>query len=114
MSKAYTKEEAREQFLGHVKQLVQYWESETGYTHTKDKLSGLAFSMLVLIDGRSSMPAMDIVMRPHHEDKQYHIDNGDDYFEDGTVINDDSMLHEMFYQGEGEEMYASEEDLKPI
>jgi hypothetical protein len=36
------------------------------------------------------------VFRPNDEDKQYHIDRGENWIEDGTTISD--MLHEHYYQ----------------
>lgn len=97
MSKPYTEEEAREIFLSSIRGLCSYWVG-VERRNTAEKLEGLAFSILNIFDGTSaSMPALDIVVRPHPEDKDFRISEGDDYFEDGQVIND-CYLHEHFYR----------------
>ena len=95
MSQNYTKEEMREMFMGSAKHLALYWskvENESDY----EKIMGFLHSMLCIIDGVSGgFPAsIDLVLRPHPEDKQFNIDNGDNWVEDGMCINDDIMLHE--------------------
>ena len=96
---AITKEELRDQFVSSAKHLADYWSRVEGRTD-KEKCEGVVHSMLVMIDGMSgAFPcSIDLVMRPHPDDKQYNIDNGDDYIEDGMVINDDVMLHEELYK----------------
>jgi hypothetical protein len=37
-------------------------------------------------------------MEPHPDDKQYNIDNGEQWVEDGQIINDDVMLHDLYYK----------------
>lgn len=98
MSRAITKEEAREMVLEHIRGLVQYWDTESRATTSREKLEGLAFSVLNIFDGTSSLPAFDIAVRPHPDDKAYHEAEGSNYFEDGMVINDDCHLHELFYR----------------
>jgi len=96
MSRPKTKEEIRQEFLEHIKGLVKYWD-ELPQKTTTDRLDGLAFSILSTIDGCSiSICALNIVVRPHPDDKQFNIDNGDDYYPDGLVINDDVYLHDLW------------------
>jgi len=95
MSRAYTKEEVREQFLDHIRTLVNYWDKEGG-RDSKDKLEGLAFSFLTLLDGCACLPAFDISPSPHPEDREYYQENGENWYEDNMVINDDTMMHEIF------------------
>lgn len=92
------KEEMRELFIDAVKSHVNYWSHQD--VSKEDALDGLAFGFLNIIDGMSgSFPcAIDMVMRPHSDDKQFNIDNGDDYVKNGMVINDDVMLHEAYYK----------------
>lgn len=99
MSKAKTKEELMDDFVSSAKHLADYWSRIESITD-KGKCDGVVHSILVMIDGMSgAFPcAIDLVMRPHPEDKQYNIDNDDDYIEDGMVINDDVMLHERLYK----------------
>ena len=97
MSRPYTPEEVREMFLDNVKGLCRYWAG-VERDSVQEQLEGLAFSLLNMFDGTSaSMPAMGIVLRPHPDDKQFHEHQGDNYFEDGQVIND-CYLHEEFHK----------------
>lgn len=96
--RAYTAEEAREQFMDQVRHLVRHWERESRAPTAKEKLEGLAFSIMNIFDGTSGLPAFDIVCAPHPDDKQYHIDEGSKYFMPGMVINE-CHLHEMLFSG---------------
>jgi hypothetical protein len=96
--RAYTKEEVRENFLQAIRSLPKYWANvDNGYT-TEEKISGAFHSFLSLLDGSSHLPCFDLVLRPHHDDKDFHIEEGENYYEDGMVINDDCLLHEIFYK----------------
>ncbi len=96
MSKPKTKEEIRQEFLNHIKSLVKYWDELLQKT-TTDRLNGLAFSILSMIDRCSiELCALDIVVRPHTDDKQFNIDRNEDYYPDGLVINDDVHLHDLW------------------
>lgn len=102
MSKEYTEEEVRKQFLDHVRMLVEYWDSIDKET-TKEKLSGLAFSILSAIDGSSvGLPAFVLAPLPHESDKQYRIDNNEDYYpenhESDVKCDIGGTLHELFYK----------------
>jgi hypothetical protein len=81
MSRQYTSEEVREQFLRKVASYVKYWENESRAVTTREKLEGLAFGMLVILDGGCpDLPAFKVIADPHPEDKDYCIDNEMDYF----------------------------------
>lgn len=98
MTQSYSRDEMKEKFLSGIRCLVDYWSKQDG--SDKDKLEGLSHSILCMIDGVSSaMPcAIDLVLRLHPDDKQYHIDNEEQWVEDGMCINDDVYLHEGFYK----------------
>lgn len=99
ISKIRTKESLREDFLGTIRDMVHVWNSPDIDGDTKYKLEGLAFSILAMFDGcNPGIPTMDIVMRPHPEDKQFFIDNCEDWIEDGMIINDDVSLHDMWHK----------------
>lgn len=93
-------ETVRKEFLSSIKVISEYWANLPNQT-PKQRCDGVVFSMLSLIDGCSgSFPiALDLVLRPHPDDKQYYIEYGEDYYEDGQVINDCS-LHNKFFRGE--------------
>ncbi len=86
MSKEKTEEEVREEFLSQIRTYVEYWSNVNEYD-TKRKLEGLAFSILNIIDGCTSLPGFILSPIINEEDRQYHIDNGEDYYPD------DRMLH---------------------
>ena len=106
MSRAYTTEEVRDQFMEHVRRLAAYWanlpdiDSATGRPLTvRGRCEGVAFSILNVIDGTSmALPSFDLVAKPHEDDKEFHIENEENWIEPDTVINGDCLLHEMFYK----------------
>jgi hypothetical protein len=94
--RAYTVEECRKMLLDHARVLVKYWDNESRAITSKDKLEGLAFSMLTMLDGEGVIiPQMKIIPNPHPEDKQYHKDNGENWWP--TNIDLGGILHEEFY-----------------
>ncbi len=96
-ARAFTKVEAKDAFLTHIRALIDYWSRVDGQNE-KEKLSGLAFSILNIFDGTTiALPAMDIVLRPHKSDKQFCKENGENWWVAGMVINDEATLHEEFY-----------------
>jgi len=104
MSKEYTKEEVREQFLDHIRMMVDYWDSIPKET-TKEKLSGLAFSILTALDGCSAdLPSFIVAPLSSPEDKQYHIDEDENYYPENHEIEGKIKcdiaggLHEFFYK----------------
>ena len=95
MSRAKTAEEVRKELLESIRVLVGYWSRQN--MPELEKIEGVAFSILNIIDGTSrGLPSIDLTLRPHPDDKQYAIDNGDDYYEDGMVINADCYLHDEY------------------
>ena len=95
MSREKTKEEVRQEFIDMVKARTHYWATAKGDMTVQERCEGVAFSLMNIFDGTSGLPAFDIVVRPHPADKQFHIDEGDDYYPDGMVINDDCYLHNL-------------------
>ena len=101
--RAYTADEIRDRLLDHIRHTAAYWaelpdvDKATDKPLTvKDRCEGVAFSILAALDGTSmALPAFDLVVMPHEDDKTYHIKNGENWYESGTVISD--MLHEHFY-----------------
>ena len=97
MSEAINKDDLKIMFMDAIRSYIDYWDRQDA--SSKDKLEGIAFGVLNIIDGTSStFPcSIDLVLRPHPDDKQYHIENGDDYIEDGTCINTGDYLHDGFF-----------------
>jgi hypothetical protein len=103
MEKFYSAEEVRNQLLNHMKGLCQYWSTpptvplhKAEFPTERSRMEGLCFSILVALDGGSSLPGIDLVLNPHPEDKAYHIGLGKKYYKKGMVIND-CQLHEHFH-----------------
>jgi hypothetical protein len=96
--RARTAQELRDDFMDTCRDLADYWASPQVPRETcHERLQGLLHSLLCLIDGVSGeWPAFDLVARPHPDDKAYHQAEGENWIEDGTVIND-TMLHELLY-----------------
>ncbi len=95
--RAWTPDELRDSLLEHVRQIAHYWATNAQSGNLADRCDGVAFSILAMMDGCTiGIPPVDLVFRPHEEDKQYHIDNGENWIEDGTTISD--ALHEHYYK----------------
>lgn len=97
MSKAYTAEEAREIFLGQIRRYISFWSRQKEWNE-KEKLEGVADSILSIIDGVTGIPGFNLVISTGENDKQYHIDIDEDYYENGMIINEGLYLHEAFNQ----------------
>jgi hypothetical protein len=92
---ARTKQEMLEVFTGQVEVITRYWAGLD--ISDKEKCEGVAFSIMNIFDGTcGGFPcAVDLVLRPHPDDKQYYIDNNEPYIDDGMTINDEVQLHEL-------------------
>jgi hypothetical protein len=95
MSRAYTDEEVRHQFLSQIKSYVDYWATVEGKTSI-ERCNGLAFSILIIFDGGSSSPAFDITVHPHPSDREFHEAEGENWYEPVIINNSALLLHEEF------------------
>ena len=96
-SRVKTVEEARKAFLTQAHIIADYWAKLPDLTPQR-RCDGVVFSMLNIFDGTdASLPAMDISLRPHPDDKEYSKEEERNWYEDGMVINDDCHLHELYY-----------------
>ena len=96
----FTTEEVREQFMNHVRMLIDYWDNVEDRT-SKEKISGFAHSLLATIDGSSAeLPAFVLAPVPHESDKDYHIDNEENYYSENQNVNCDIAggLHDLLYK----------------
>lgn len=95
-SRAYTKEEVRDMFLNEIICLAGYWEKDKGTPNVKDKLQGLAFSILSMLDGESgSLPGFTVMVESDEEDIEYAKERQSKYF---PLESEDiaGNLHERF------------------
>ena len=89
--KTMNEEETTEDFLNHIRGLIDYWENDVEGKTIKERLEGLAFSILVVIDGESMQPPC--VLRPLVSSP-----NGDEWLDIGHDIS--GNLHNLFYKKE--------------
>jgi len=98
--RALTSEELRDQLLDRMHEIARYWSAveikEPDRNTILGRIDGALHSVLSMLDGCSSLPAFDLVAKPHPEDKQYNIDEDENWIEDETRISD--MLHEHWYR----------------
>ena len=91
---AYFEKEVRDRFLKKIKSITNWWSNYEAKSN-KERCEGVTFSILALIDGCSvDFPAINMLLAPHPDDKQYCIDNDEDYFEEGMLINN-CCLHDL-------------------
>jgi hypothetical protein len=118
--RAYTTAETRRMYLEHVWAMVDFWDQDAPKTHTtRERLQGLAFSILVLLDGGTELPGCLVVPCPHPSDQAHQIERGERYFqhpdEDGINLADFDIaggLHELFYSaGDGLRLYHLQKKL---
>jgi hypothetical protein len=103
MSREWTEDEIREKFLAHVRVMVDYWDREPRAETQKRRLEGLAFSILVALDGcAGGLPGFIVAPSPHPEDKAFHQSEGENYYpenHEADVKGDIAgCLHELFYK----------------
>jgi hypothetical protein len=99
VSRAKTAEEARAEFLDAIRQMTYYWAKVPQGMNVQERLDGLAFSILNILDGTSGTfsCAIDLVLRPHPDNKAFHQAEGENWYEDGMAINE-CQLHELYYR----------------
>lgn len=101
MAREYTKEEVRELFLKQVKQSVDFWVT-ADVNKLRDRLDGVAFSIMNIIDGTSSLPSFILAPAPHEDDKESCIQDDVNWFPENnnTNVNCDiaGSLHELYHK----------------
>jgi hypothetical protein len=100
-NRAYTAQEVKDMFLRSMKHLCVYWSdsSVAPEKNIRERMEGLCFSILTTLDGCAlELPRFKIVLDPHPDDKQFHIDEGEKYFKPGMEINKNSALHEEWFK----------------
>ena len=80
-----TNDEMKTHFLSYIHDLVEYWEKEDRTPAVRDKLEGLAFSILNAIDGGSAeLPAYALIPLGNPDDIEYAISQGKNYYPEET------------------------------
>jgi hypothetical protein len=108
MTTQYTKEEMQQMFIDKMHSTADYWSAlpvdpgETMTTAIQRRVSGVVFSVLVVLDGGSAdLPGFSVIPQPHETDKDYQIAEGERYWspalEDSVNENDlAGGLHELY------------------
>lgn len=96
MCKPITEQEAKEKFIEHMSNLIDYWEKEDRAPTSRKKLEGLMFSILSTLDGEDTeLPGYHLIpLTSSMEDKQYFEEQGENYYPGGIDIA--GNLHELF------------------
>lgn len=92
MCRPKTTKEIRDELLAKIDLLCRYWSSQD--IEPMGRARGLTFSILSILDGCTELPRIELVARPHPSDADFHRSNGDDWVEDGALVNSGVMLHE--------------------
>lgn len=78
--RAMTKAEMRDVFIETIRHNARYWATVRGRS-VEDKLLGLGFSFLVMLDGGAAgLPPFEIVPVPHESDEARHRENGTNWW----------------------------------
>lgn len=93
--RAYTPEELRDTLLSMMRTMARYWSNLKEDKTVFERIEGAIFSVLSILDGQHGICAFDLVARVDPTDKQYHIENEDNWIDDGTKLS--FMLHEDWY-----------------
>lgn len=97
----YTADEIRAMFLRHVWELIDYWDKTK--PDKREAMEGLAFSILVGLDGGvPDLTAFLVVPAPHEDDKEYLRGEGRNWFPpyvagDPEPCDIAGGLHELFH-----------------
>lgn len=97
-SREKTVEEVQEEVINHTRSLIEYWDKQSGSTY--DKLEGLAFSIFSMLDGCSMLPAFKVSPMMADGDKEYYIENGENYYPENIDIAGE--LHSLFMKSKKE------------
>jgi hypothetical protein len=98
----YTEDEIREKFIKHIWSLIDYWHKIHNKSE-KEKMEGLAFSILAALDGGAmALPSFIVAPMPAKADKEFYINNNMNYYpyNDTSKIKGDiaGSLHELFFK----------------
>ena len=97
----YTEKEFRDIFLEHIWDMVEYW-STLEEKEEKDKLQGLAFSILSMLDGSNAeLPRCIVAPDPNRNDRAWYESRKENFFpyngEHNIKANVAGSLHDNFY-----------------
>lgn len=98
-----TEDEIRNEFINRVHDIIDYWDINLNSKSKRDKLEGVAFSILSLIDGcQIGHPRFILAPNPCPEDKEFWREEGASTYYPENYMNNincdiSGCLHELFY-----------------
>lgn len=93
-----TREEIQAEYLKYAAAMVIYWLNEDRRPTALEKMNGLVFSLLVMIDGESSMPSCKVIPHSTQESQAYRKHDGENWYPQGVDIA--GNLHEIWHNFE--------------
>lgn len=84
----YTNAEIKAKYLRHIAHMCRYWEHESRAPTNREKLEGLAFSILSMLDGCTILPGVTMIARGTEEDMEFHQENGSRWY---PVVGEELM-----------------------
>jgi hypothetical protein len=100
----FTRDEVRTLLLEHIWGLIDDWDRNSRAATAREKLEGLAFSILAALDGSSvAIPSFVVAPCPGAGDRAYHASQGENWFpENHALVNQiksdlGGSLHGFFY-----------------
>lgn len=107
----FTQEEMLFKFLTHINLMKKYWakvQLEPGRDSVEQRLDGLCFSFLSMLDGSSmDIAAMEVVPAPHPSDEEYLRSEGQNWWPNQVEkleksgiksINNNRAMHELWHE----------------
>lgn len=93
--------QVQREFIEYLWNMIDYWENNPDRKTTKEKMSGLVFTILAALYGCDALPGFIVAPCPHENDKEYFIEQGENYYpyNDTSIVKGDiaGNLHEVFY-----------------
>jgi hypothetical protein len=99
-SRQMTVDECRAALLRHVWGMIQYWDQTPNCGDQRNRLEGVAFSILAALDGSAGgLPGWIVAPSPHPDDKDYNIRHGENWWPTPPQLPCDvaGCLHEKFH-----------------
>lgn len=94
--RARTADEVRDEFLSCVAEHVTYWNTLKDKT-TKERLEGLAFSIMAFLDGCAiDLPGFIVSPNPNKDDEEFYKNNGENWYPSDVDIA--GGLHEHIHR----------------
>jgi len=98
MSRQLTTDEVRNQFLDHIWNMINYWDSPgLDVKSRRESLEGLAHSFMATFDGCTYLPRFILAPDPHPEDKAYHQAQEENWYPETPESETDISGHLRYF-----------------